>query len=224
MNNTTVIVSDLHLGSKFSQAKVFLSFLDALADDTSLVLNGDTVTHWNRHLSELDFHILDRLREESLKRKVLWINGNHDHFFKMKDKANIQFAERHFINDNIIILHGHQSDWIRMLFAPLMHLTYFVICAVQHMGMAKPMPTSAFAKKLSFLYKPYNRLFIWNTVRLAKKNNCNTIICGHVHHVDDREHNGVRYINTGSWTEDPVSYIEIKDGRVELKEVQKEKR
>jgi len=43
-------------------------------------------------------------------------------------------------------------------------------------------------------------------VRQAKKRNCDTVVCGHIHTPADKIINGVRYLNTGDWVEN-CSYI-----------------
>ena len=42
--------------------------------------------------------------------------------------------------------------------------------------------------------------------RQAKKRGCHTVICGHIHHPEDKAMDGVRYMNTGDWIENH-SYI-----------------
>jgi UDP-2,3-diacylglucosamine pyrophosphatase LpxH len=43
-------------------------------------------------------------------------------------------------------------------------------------------------------------------VRQGIKHNCTTVMCGHIHHPDDKIINGVRYLNTGDFIENN-SYI-----------------
>ena len=45
-------------------------------------------------------------------------------------------------------------------------------------------------------------------VRQAKKRDCHTVICGHIHNPDDKIIDGVRYMNTGDWIEN-CSYITL---------------
>jgi UDP-2,3-diacylglucosamine pyrophosphatase LpxH len=44
-------------------------------------------------------------------------------------------------------------------------------------------------------------------VRQAKKVDCHTVVCGHIHSPVDKKINGVRYLNCGDWVEN-CSYIE----------------
>ena len=43
-------------------------------------------------------------------------------------------------------------------------------------------------------------------VRQGVKHNCDTVMCGHIHHPDDKIIDGVRYLNTGDFIENN-SYI-----------------
>jgi UDP-2,3-diacylglucosamine pyrophosphatase LpxH len=43
-------------------------------------------------------------------------------------------------------------------------------------------------------------------VRQAKKRDCHTVVCGHIHNPEDKWIDGVRYLNTGDWIEN-CSYL-----------------
>lgn len=45
-----------------------------------------------------------------------------------------------------------------------------------------------------------------------------TVICGHAHMPGNFEHEGVRYVNTGSWTFRQAQVTRIADGRVEVRD------
>ena len=47
-------------------------------------------------------------------------------------------------------------------------------------------------------------------VRQGIKHNCKTVMCGHIHHPDDKMIDGIRYLNCGDWIENN-SYIIYKD-------------
>jgi UDP-2,3-diacylglucosamine pyrophosphatase LpxH len=47
-------------------------------------------------------------------------------------------------------------------------------------------------------------------VRQGMKHNCKTVMCGHIHHPDDKQIDGIRYLNCGDWIENN-SYIIYKD-------------
>ena len=53
-------------------------------------------------------------------------------------------------------------------------------------------------------------------VRQAKKRNCDTVVCGHIHSPVDKKIDGVRYMNTGDWVEN-CSHIEYEPNYSTLK-------
>jgi hypothetical protein len=42
------------------------------------------------------------------------------------------------------------------------------------------------------------------------------VVCGHIHHAEIREMNGVLYCNDGDWVESCTALVEHFDGRLEL--------
>jgi UDP-2,3-diacylglucosamine pyrophosphatase LpxH len=75
----TLILSDVHLGSKHCQTHRLLDVLDREPFDR-LILNGDTLH--SLHLGKMrDEHweLLTRFRDLAREREVILIRGNHDH-------------------------------------------------------------------------------------------------------------------------------------------------
>jgi UDP-2,3-diacylglucosamine pyrophosphatase LpxH len=54
-------------------------------------------------------------------------------------------------------------------------------------------------------------------VRQGIKHNCTTVMCGHIHHPDDKVINGVRYLNCGDWIENN-SFITYNSGEYKIHE------
>ena len=42
------------------------------------------------------------------------------------------------------------------------------------------------------------------------------MVCGHIHHAEMREIDGVLYLNDGDWVESCTALVEHHDGRLEL--------
>ena len=74
----TLIVSDLHLGSRNSQALAFSRFLHSRFD--RLILNGDTVNNLNlKKLRPEHWKVISELRKTAQERELILIRGNHDY-------------------------------------------------------------------------------------------------------------------------------------------------
>jgi UDP-2,3-diacylglucosamine pyrophosphatase LpxH len=52
--------------------------------------------------------------------------------------------------------------------------------------------------------------------RQAIKHGCNAVICGHIHHPEDKLINNIRYLNCGDWIENN-SYIIYNDNQYQIK-------
>ncbi len=52
--------------------------------------------------------------------------------------------------------------------------------------------------------------------QFARRRNCDGIICGHIHTPEDKDIDGVRYLNSGDWVESLTAIVEHEDGRMEL--------
>ena len=90
----TVVVSDIHLGTKYSKVVQVSDFL-ASVDCERLVLNGDTVDGWQLNKNDYKFWGAEQARffriilkmVENHSTMVYFLRGNHDDFL---DKIIVQ--------------------------------------------------------------------------------------------------------------------------------------
>jgi hypothetical protein len=52
--------------------------------------------------------------------------------------------------------------------------------------------------------------------REARKRGADGVVCGHIHHAEIREIDGVLYCNDGDWVESLTALVEHHDGRLEI--------
>jgi UDP-2,3-diacylglucosamine pyrophosphatase LpxH len=52
--------------------------------------------------------------------------------------------------------------------------------------------------------------------REARKRGAHGVVCGHIHHAEMREIDGVLYCNDGDWVESLTALVEHHDGRLEI--------
>jgi hypothetical protein len=50
----------------------------------------------------------------------------------------------------------------------------------------------------------------------ARKRGADGVVCGHIHHAEIREIEGVLYCNDGDWVESLTALVEHHDGRLEI--------
>jgi 4-hydroxy-3-methylbut-2-enyl diphosphate reductase IspH len=55
-----------------------------------------------------------------------------------------------------------------------------------------------------------------NLAVYCKKRGYDGVICGHIHHAEIKEINGVTYMNDGDWVESCTALVEHHDGRWEI--------
>ena len=66
-----------------------------------------------------------------------------------------------------------------------------------------------YAKKWESFYKILRKNVMTNAVKCAMENGYESVTCGHTHYAEDMVFNGVRYINTGAWTEFPSFFLHM---------------
>ncbi len=210
-----IIISDLHLGGHHTRARALLMFLSSLPPDATLVLNGDTLDHARKHMPPEHGQVLERLRELSRTQPVIWLPGNHDEDVVLPDPAGIRFQADHAIGKRLYLAHGHHFDNIlvknRKFFTMLRKLYDLRV----HLGL-KPVHVAAVAKKFPWLFRILCRSLAGNAVQHAREQGFAAVTCGHVHHAEDLMIEGIRYINTGSWTEDLLHYLEVDEEGMRL--------
>jgi hypothetical protein len=52
--------------------------------------------------------------------------------------------------------------------------------------------------------------------REARKRGADGVVCGHIHHAEIREIEGILYCNDGDWVESLTALVEHMDGRLEI--------
>ena len=62
-----------------------------------------------------------------------------------------------------------------------------------------------------------------NLANYCKKRGFDGVICGHIHHAEIKEINGVTYMNDGDWVESCTALVEHHDGKWEIITWTKEK-
>jgi len=222
MSTLAIILSDVHLGSRYCLIDEFLRFLESLPSGADLVLNGDIVDRWHHDIPEEHQLGLDAVRRESLKRHVVWVRGNHDDGYELKDPCKVEFADSYSIGHRLFASHGFDFDNVMPY-----HLTFIRLFRAMHnlrisLG-AEPVHVAHYAKKFSPLYNVLRRHVIMNAIEYGKENGYEVVTCGHTHYVEDDTKDGVRYINTGSWTESPICYVQVERDAILLLEIEPSK-
>jgi UDP-2,3-diacylglucosamine pyrophosphatase LpxH len=214
-----IIVSDLHIGSRFFVTAAFEQFLNQMPEDCELVLNGDVIDNPYMKLNPSHRKILDHIKQLSFRQKIFWLQGNHDNGYIPDQFGKVVFKRSHSVGNRLLITHGDDFDEImprNQMFMKAFKLLHKVRVRLG----ARPVHVAEYAKKWESFYKILRKNVMTNAVKCAMENGYESVTCGHTHYAEDVVSNGVRYINTGAWTEFPSFFLHINKETMFLKKVE----
>jgi UDP-2,3-diacylglucosamine pyrophosphatase LpxH len=77
---------------------------------------------------------------------------------------------------------------------------------------------SKWAANLRAVHRLICRHVALNAAQYARENGFTTVTCGHIHLADDREVDGIRYLNTGSWLLHEPRYVVCSEKGISLEQ------
>ncbi|MCX6762678.1 MAG: UDP-2,3-diacylglucosamine diphosphatase [Candidatus Moranbacteria bacterium] len=216
----TLIISDLHLGSRVSRAKEATEFLKNF-EFKKLILLGDIFEDLNfNRLRSDDWKFLALLTHFSKTRKVRWIVGNHD-----KDLAKIfavfTGAKVYNVyvwrtrNKKFLAIHGHQFDNFLTDNVFLSLIAPKVYNFIQLVDFSDKR-ISRYIKRKSKLWMRNSEKVAARAILYARLRGVGYIFCGHTHKAMQERRGKIRYFNSGCWTEIPSTYITIDGKKIEI--------
>ena len=216
MKIQALFISDVHLGSKGSNAEMVLDLLKKYQPEY-LFLVGDIIDGWllKRRFRWPQSHtnVLRKIMSYSKNgTKVIYIPGNHDEFLREYGEFSFGNIEIHneYVWNNTFITHGDLYDgvvklkWLGVLGSIGYDMAISIDRKLKKLGMKRSL--SKFLKDKVKEAVKFITQFEVELTRQAKKHHCTSVICGHIHHPEDRDIDGVRYLNCGDWIENN-SYI-----------------
>jgi len=75
---------------------------------------------------------------------------------------------------------------------------------------------SAYLKHKAKKAVQYIGSFEESVAQAARKRGVDTVVCGHIHHAEMRDINGILYCNDGDWVESCTSLVEDMNGHLRL--------
>ena len=236
----SIFVSDVHLGTKDCKAGQLNNFLKHNSCDT-LYLVGDIIDAWkiqqNRwRWKQSHTNVVRRVLGHAKRgTRVVFIAGNHDEFLRPMIPYGFSFGLVEIHNQiehvgadgkHYLVVHGDLFDGITRLapwIAFLGDKAYDFVLGLNNkfnwirrrMGFGY-FSLSKFLKHkvkraVDFIFK-----FEENLANYCKKRGFDGVICGHIHHAEIKEINGVTYMNDGDWVESCTALVEHHDGRWEI--------
>lgn len=232
-----LFISDVHLGTRWTQAPKLLDFLSQATADT-LYLVGDIVDFWRirrgiywpePHAAVLE-HILRLARSGT---RVVFIPGNHDDDLRAYCGTQLGNLEiRHHAvhvtaaGKRYLVTHGDEYDvisrrarWLALIgdrsYAAALAFNRPFNAARRLLGM-EYWSISAYLKHTVKGWVGQASRFERKLVDAAALHKTCGVICGHIHHAASRTVGGIHYVNTGDWVESCTAVGETSAGTLEL--------
>lgn len=236
----TIFISDIHLGTRGCQAELLLDFIKSVECET-LYLVGDIIDGWKMksggwYWPQSHNDVVQKILRMARKGvQVIYVPGNHDD--RARDFCGVHFGGVVVARDAVhetadgkryLVMHGDEFDgvvahakWLAFLgdyaYRALLGANTWWNLVRRRMGFGY-WSLSAFVK-----VKVKNALqFIENfegaVAGEARRRGVDGVICGHIHHAEMREIDGVLYVNDGDWVESCTAVVEHGDGKLEILE------
>ena len=244
MKYQTIIISDLHLGTKDSKAEEFIEFIEKHPTEL-LILNGDIIDGWalNRGAKWKKYHtkVISKLLKLSNKTKIVWIRGNHDEFiqeFIDSSFGNIEIKEDYILEFSehveydmwkrhcFYVFHGDVVDvfitkykWISKIGSVGYDFALWLNRWYNRYRKWRNLPYQSISQKIKEGVKQatmYINDFETTALKMAEKKGCEGVICGHIHQPENRIINGKHYLNSGDWIENMSAILIDEKGNIRL--------
>lgn len=233
----TIVVSDIHLGTKGAKAKEIARFLKLYSCE-NLILNGDIIDGWQlkksgawkRKHTRFFNRILKMIEQDNTK--VYYLRGNHDDF--LDQILPIQIGKLSIQQDMIyescgkkyFITHGDIFDSVTTHFRWIAYvgdLGYTFLLwlnrVVNYYRRKKGMSYYSLSQYIKGKVKTavsYIDNYEKELAQFAQAKGCDGIICGHIHKAENRIIDGITYLNSGDWVETMSALAEDYEGNWQL--------
>ncbi|ERM84437.1 phosphoesterase [Rhodonellum psychrophilum GCM71 = DSM 17998] len=231
------MISDVHLGTKGSKAKEVSRFLKTYRCE-NLILNGDIIDgwqlkksgSWKRKHTRFFNRMLKMMEQDNTK--VFYLRGNHDDFLDQilplkignlsiqTDMVYESHGKKYFIT------HGDIFDsittnlrWIAYLGDIGYTFLLWINRMVNFQRRKRGLPYFSLSQYVKGKVKSavsYIDQYEEELSKMAKAKGCDGIICGHIHHPENRMIDGIHYLNSGDWVETMSALAEDHDGNWQL--------
>lgn len=232
----TAWISDVHLGTKGSNAEALLAFLRDHEFET-LYIVGDLIDIWQLrrgiYWPQLHSDVIQKILRKGRKgTRIVYIPGNHDEFVAgfLGGYGAVEICANHIHTTSdgrkLLVLHGHELDTVVQNLKWLAHLGDFGYQLLLKLN--RPVnfirkllgkgywSLSAYVKKnvknaVSFIGR-----FEEAIVRYSKDYQVDGVVCGHIHSAAIRKIDTTDYYNCGDWVESRTALVENIDGSLQL--------
>ncbi len=238
MKVKSLFISDVHLGSKSSNAEQVLRVLKKIESE-KIYLLGDIIDMWalskNPYWHSSHNTVIQKLLKKSRSGvEVVYVPGNHD--FPVREYDGIDFGNILIKKEvvyktvdglNFLLVHGDEFDIFATKAMWLTHLGSrgydFLLWIGRHISTVR--------RKLGFTnhwsFSKWTKYKVKQAIsfisdyeksisRALAEDGLDGVICGHIHHPEIKEFGEFVYINCGDFVESNTAIVEHLDGRFEI--------
>lgn len=233
----SIWISDVHLGTKGSKAEFLCDFLKH-NDCETLYLVGDIIDGWRMkkkaYWPQAHINVIRRILTRSKRgTKVVYVTGNHDDF--LRRYSGMTFGNIHLVDEYVHdspdgkkywVIHGDAFDgivcnqkWLALVgdwaYETVLKLNGVFNRLRQSLGMDY-WSLSAYLKYKVKKAVNFISDFEKTLVNECRKRDLQGVICGHIHHPEVTEYDGIQYGNSGDWVESCSALVEDFDGKLSI--------
>lgn len=235
----TIWLSDTHLGTPGCKAEFLVDFLKRNECQT-LYLVGDIIDGWKLRNTwfwpQEHTNVVRKLLTKSKRgTRVLYVTGNHDEFLRKFVGYQLEIGNIRLVNETVhitadgrrlLVMHGDWFDvitrhhrWVALAgdfaYESTMAVNYWFNRGRRLLGMDY-WSLSAFAKQRVKTAVNVISRFEEAVARECRKRGLDGVICGHIHHAEIRDIDGVTYHNCGDWVESCTALAEDFNGKIHV--------
>ncbi len=233
----SIFISDVHLGTKGCQANKLLEFFKNTRSE-KLYCVGDIIDVWalqkNFYWPQEHNDVIQKiLRKARHGTEVYYVIGNHDEVFRKfipmhfgQIKMINRVIHQSVLNKKYLVVHGDAWDgvmryakWLSKLGAIAYEMLLKLNVVINFFRRLRGKGQWSLAKFLKYKVKnavKYIGEYEKTITEYGKKKKFDGIICGHIHHAQNENYDGVNYLNCGDWVESCTALVENFDGTFEI--------
>jgi UDP-2,3-diacylglucosamine pyrophosphatase LpxH len=233
----SVFLSDIHLGTKMSQADELLEFMKTFECE-KIYLVGDIIDCWAMSKKKIwsQFHsdVIQKLLRRARKGvEIVYIPGNHDEM--LREYCDAEFGHIILVKECIhvgingklyLVTHGDEFDVVIKNAKWMAHLGSWAYDVSIDIGRWVSRARSFF-NMAQWSLSSYLKHTVKESVNFigdyeetltgyVKSKGLNGIICGHIHYANIRDIDGITYMNCGDWVESCTALVEHHNGTFEI--------
>ena len=233
----TLFISDVHLGTRGSQAQALLDFLKIHEAD-EIYLVGDIIDGWRLrkawHWPQSHNDVVQKLLRKARKgTRIVFVPGNHDEF--LRDYAGSNFGGVEIFEEAIhtcadgrkmLLLHGDKFDtvvrnvrWLALLGDQAYDFAIWLNGHIARVRRCLGLPYWSFSQWSKDKVKQavsFVTAFEEAVVRDARHHDVDVVLCGHIHKAVMKNFGDLTSVNCGDWVESCTAVLEHHDGRLEI--------